>query len=291
MDSAVTSEEKLLCVWRRHVQLHSLVSWLYTGFTDVAREYDPSSLPSARPLVLGEDPRLFELNGRPYLSMQMMDGNTAKVYSALSEEKVFRNYLTDVTTGKTVMLKRPVKANEQVIVDSFVPDGKNWVPFVKDGELFFIYSMLPLKILKCNPSDGECTWVPTKSNSPPAKVGPLRGGGAARVFGGRYVVGFGHATISHMHHSPFLYCLDLETDEMDFSFMPESSAVTPITGYFYMDPTSFWIQDGRVLVLCTVRAAADYIDFEQDHHQSIIYEASSSILKRVLSIEKDVPDL
>ena len=54
--------------------------------------------------------------------------------------------------------------------------------------------------------------------------------------------------------------------------------VTPLGGFSYMDPTSFWRVSGRTFVLCTLRCAPDYLSFEQIHHQSMIYEVHSSLL-------------
>ena len=41
-----------------------------------------------------------------------------------------------------------------------VPDGKNWVPFVYNDELHFIYNLQPLQILKADHLTGVCEWVP-----------------------------------------------------------------------------------------------------------------------------------
>lgn len=185
------------------------------------------------------------------------------------------------------------------INSSFAPDGKNWTPFVHKDELYFIYTMLPFTLLKCDVLSGDCSWIPTpQSENHGDQVGALRGGSYARVFNDRSLVGFGHATLSSAQHSPFLFVLDLVTFKMQLSFMDSRMRSTPFSGFSYMDPTSFWQEEEevevadakdegtrisvRTFVMCTLRASPDYLSFDQSHHQTIIFEAQSSLLTALL---------
>lgn len=159
--------------------------------------------------------------------------------------------------------------------------------------------MLPLTLLKCDVFTGDCIWVPVKSPEKQlSDVGALRGGSYAKVFNERKLVGFGHATLSSAQHSPFLFILDLIDFKMELSFMEPKMRSTPFSGFSYMDPTSFWqeiqsekqvygenqitpVESQKVVktyVMCTLRAAPDYLSFDQSHHQTIIFQAESKLL-------------
>jgi|MDSY01.1.fsa_nt_gb hypothetical protein len=100
----------LLCVWRRHMELFSMVSAIFISTLDMhLRESGRLGLPKSHPnlLVLGEDPRLFEFRGRHYFSMQRVTEEVGHRYSETSAEQVFRNFLVDAETGRTVLLKKP----------------------------------------------------------------------------------------------------------------------------------------------------------------------------------------
>ena len=232
----------------------------------------------------------------------------------------------DASSGQTTTLKLPrgeplgleISANKKDSGKSFAPDGKNWTPFVHNGELHFIFTLVPLRLLKCDHHNGKCSWlehltarsnttrnaadatINSKQKSGAKKkrrktkrsekgawndvgVGVLWGGSAAHVLSGRYVIGFGHATVSPMLHTPFLYVIDLIDHSSRFSFMSPSSAVTPFVGYSILDPTSFWQRGDSIFVMCTARTLPDYMSFEQQHHQTIVFEASSSLLSEFYS--------
>jgi hypothetical protein len=286
----VPKTKHFLCVWRRHVELFSMVSAIFMSTLDIDKHGSGrAGLPRSRPKlhVLGEDPRLFEFRGRHYFSMQRVTEEVGHRYSETSVEQVFRNFLVDAETGRTVLLKKPDLGAPYAC--SFAPDGKNWTPFIYEGELYFIYMILPLAILKCDMITGDCDWVPTpRSEGKVEEVGALRGGSFAKVFNGRSLVGFGHATLSSAQHSPFLFVIDMVTYQMELSFMDPGTRSTPFYGFTYMDPTSFWQEDEgdgtvKTYVMCTLRAAPDYLSFDQAHHQTVIFEARSSLLGRVSS--------
>ena len=94
--------------------------------------------------------------------------------------------------------------------------------------------------------------------------------------------------------------MDLRAFTIELAFQPSSSATTPFQGYSYLDPTSFWREDAeevvpadglrrtrqkrrRTVVACTVRSAPDYLSFNHLHHQTVLFEAKSSLLEHLFS--------
>lgn len=100
-------------------------------------------------------------------------------------------------------------------------------------------------------------------------------------------------------------------DPLSLAFMPAESFATPFSGFSYMDPTSFWMTQSdkepissslntytnhheddnhhhhhgklRLFVMCTLRAAPDYLSFDQSHHQTVIFEARTSLLDQIVN--------
>jgi len=56
---------------------------------------------------------------------------------------------------KNIRLEKPVKISYPMR-DNHGPMDKNWVPFVKDNELYLIYSMSPFIVLKADLKTGIC---------------------------------------------------------------------------------------------------------------------------------------
>ena len=85
------------------LRVHCERFWLASGANQ--RADPPRSFPQL--LVLGEDPRIFQARGRFYISMQRATEEIGHRSSAMRAEQVFRNFLVDVDTGRTVQLKKP----------------------------------------------------------------------------------------------------------------------------------------------------------------------------------------
>jgi len=101
--------------------------------------------------------------------------------------------------------------------------GKNWSPFVYQSQLFFVYSLLPLRILKCELPSGNLHWVYGVEASHDSKIsmmnlgGILKRGGTNGVVFDNFVYGVGRTTryenincsgVNHAHvaqHYPFLW--------------------------------------------------------------------------------------
>lgn len=67
---------------------------------------------------------------------------------------------------------------------------KNWMPFVYQNELYFIYQINPHIILKCDINTGICTKVAETTNNLMTKG--LRGGTPAKRLNDDYYITFGH---------------------------------------------------------------------------------------------------
>jgi hypothetical protein len=406
-ENPTESRQRLVCVWRRHPELFSMEAAVYASdpfdwhaprqFQAAMGSQEAAAVSTARLVAPGEDPRLFVFRGRYYFSMQRkVQGEMGLRYSKTSSEAVFRNFLCDVSTGRTVQLRLPPEGwagavpplPEHTKGSTFVPDGKNWIPCVYQDELLFFFTLMPLRVLKCDHFSGQCSWWLPKgandtnqngqwgnhagkdsnnkdaSHHPEGKdIGALRGGSAALVIdnlawrlndekkeeegagavendwgnssardkakegvkesneelngGGHVAVGFGHATLSSAQHCAFMFAVDLRTLEIKLSFQPPGELTTPFAGFSYMDPASFWQEveevegelktgtdeaaevlvevsgDGlesgaidnkkkkfitRTYVACTLRVAPDYLSFDPSHHQTVIFEAASSLL-------------
>ena len=83
--------------------------------------------------------------------------------------------------------------------------GKNWIPYVKDDDLYFILSIEPeLSMLKCDIETGFCEWETEYKEELSIT---LSRGGTPMVYleEAECYVGFGHRTHDCHNHKPFLY--------------------------------------------------------------------------------------
>ena len=137
----------------------------------------------------GEDPRLIILNNKVYVVFTcVFNDNDIHRGIAITE---FENY-------NPILLK--LKNNK------FNNIEKNWAPFVKDNELYFIYNFDPLVILKYDfNSHGLCDIVFTQNNIElPINVNSkfLRGGSNLIHYKNEYFIGACH---SRVHYNGIYY--------------------------------------------------------------------------------------
>jgi len=100
--------------------------------------------------------------------------------------------------------------------------GKNWSPFVYLDELYFVYSLDPVKVLKCTWPGARLEWVYFDGSAPNETSLYLRSGTNGLVFGehiygvGRYSYNThkrmcaGQEVLGFKEHFPFLWSLPLE---------------------------------------------------------------------------------
>ena len=72
------------------------------------------------------------------------------------------------------------------------PVEKNWMPFVRDGELYFVYSMNPHLVLHCDTHTGQCVEAATTRYAEEDVPRYLRGGTPCLLLGSYYLT-MGHA--------------------------------------------------------------------------------------------------
>ena len=100
---------------------------------------------------------------------------------------------------------------DETSIPNFVR-GKNWSPFTHDGELYFVYSLKPLKVLRCDLHTRKLNWVyeePGDSNFRAEQLNDmLIGGGTNAVEHNGFIYGIGRETKytsvicgSKKHHS------------------------------------------------------------------------------------------
>ena len=130
----------------------------------------------------GEDPRLFLFNGQNWIMIQTF------IPSAKDVEITVYNLDTD----QSYILTSPLGFN-----------GKNWVPYEFDSNLYFIYSLEPFIVMKATfieenivltTEKYEKEFKPQWEHDPIHSIGWVRGGTPAlMVQSKKYYVGFSHA--------------------------------------------------------------------------------------------------
>ncbi len=137
--------------------------------------------------------------------------------------------------------------------DPIAEIGKNWQPFLRDGELFAVHEMAPFRILHIDVGSGLARVVEERD------VGfnlfsfyepyPMFRGGSNAIAQGSEIVGLGRTTSQRYRHQPFLWHLQSEGRlSVEFSsFFHDFNR----RGYNIIDPTSIFFQGEDLMVgLC-----------------------------------------
>ena len=187
------------------------------------------------PIGSGEDPRAFQWRDSPCC--------TALTFSP---DHGFINRLYIAAEQRWITLIPP---------KSLAP-GKNWMPYVVDGTLFFIHGFSPFRVLRARfLSERDNHMLLDIVAEHPMKLPKsrdgfcqFRGGANALALGDR-VVGIGHTNTplpdqpGSIRHRPFLFHyipgkrVDLFTFPHDFPAQ-----------YRIVDPTSLYLRDGRIFL-------------------------------------------
>ena len=237
---------QLLCAFRRHVLVdmyggadfdsnYASEIWL-RRFDLAAGDWDGSAEWLCQPA--GEDPRLIVVRDRPYILSAVPPGRDANYVLYDIEARESRNI---EVAGWT----RPQY-------------GKNWQPFVLDGELYAVHGFNPFRILRIDVATGRAELCFERAVGLSEVTGHdhytrYRGGGAAIVRDG-VVRGWGHATVDTGRHFPFGWNFSLDTGrfnvDFDFDLMSFHNA-----GHNIVDPTGLIAWDGRHFmgVTCSIR--------------------------------------
>ena len=171
----------------------------------------------------GEDPRCFHYEGVPYAL-------TWKPYFYQGQHH-FKYKIINLETETLVELtidKVPETPIERL--------GKNWIPYVKDDELYLILTIDPeLSILKCDLDTGFCSWETEYKEELPITISR---GGTPMVYleEAEAFVGFGHRTYDCHNHKPFLYSINKEgkvlVDSEDIEVPSERGVYDPLSLYW-----------------------------------------------------------
>lgn len=143
----------------------------------------------------GEDPRCFLWNKTPYAVCWDPDPHTHylkyKLINLATKEVSLLN-IENIESGPLSLL------------------GKNWMPLVKDNELYIVISIDPqLNIVKYDATTKMCAWIPPSNFIGQIDVTQYRGGTPFVFYEplGCFV-GLGHKTYNSHYHTPYLYSLD-----------------------------------------------------------------------------------
>ena len=137
-----------------------------------------------------------------------------------------------------------------------ITPGKNWAPFVRDEELYFVHEYSPFRVMKAkfiHPRD-DFMVLDIVAEHDIETATSLDGyssfrGGANGVQIGDVILGIGHTnthsddTLESIVHRPFIWVYHPDTSltyyELDFEF-PDT--------YRIVDPTALYLQDGKLFL-------------------------------------------
>jgi FkbM family methyltransferase len=118
---------------------------------------------------------------------------------------------------------------------------KNWSPFIKDNNLYFIYSYKPLKILQCFIKTNVCEFI--SSIQTDGKISSLRGGTQLVKFrDSDYYVGIARTTIScrkcRKFYRPHLVILSTSSRKFHLVYVSEPLMLDdiPMFASYFMSP-------------------------------------------------------
>lgn len=124
--------------------------------------------------------------------------------------------------------------------------GKNWQPFIRDGELFAVHSLNPFRIVKIDLNRRHAEFV--SEHGADFKIHcdyesfTIFRGGANVVVSGDQLLGIGRTTTSRVRHTPFFWTFTHE-GQFSFTFCELFQPLLEL-GYNIIDPTSMFYHNG-----------------------------------------------
>ncbi len=182
------------------------------------------------PSLSEEDPRVFLYKGHPYALFWTGAG------------KDF--YLVDL------VLKNPAKIDTTRLGKAAQPYlGKNWVAVEKDGELYFIFSLQPLTVLKYDFTTQKVRLYYSEEGMIPRRIGIIRGGTSFVRYKNAYI-SVARATISPDIHIPIVTILSADLRSVRFKepALVADNAIYKKTGNVF-DPLSIWKKGTKIEVV------------------------------------------
>ena len=192
------------------------------------------NLTSRKDITSGEDPRTFIYKNKPY-SVTWDPSPKGDKPEAQLQYKII-----DLLDEKVIELD--INSVHPHDTTRFL--GKNWMPLVKDDELYIVLTIDPKpNILHCNLESAECTWVtPWDALDINSQITSSRGG-TPFIYNKKLdkYIGFGHRTQSYANHKPFLYTLS-----KDFKTSSVGEDIITGSGLDHEDPLSIYEKDGKI---------------------------------------------
>ena len=145
-----------------------------------------------------------------------------RVFLFDNEGWIVDNHYRQNRIMRTLNGRRQIELDTSKLGNAFAR-GKNWSPFVFENNLFFVYSLSPLRVLRCSIPEGKLEWEFKADKENQIDIGNmLKRGGTNAVVYGAYVYGIGRETkyenitcMGKRHpetpqHYPFLWRFPLE---------------------------------------------------------------------------------
>ena len=159
----------------------------YIGVVKLDQNFDPTTpfqtLKTPYSPSQAEDPRIFKFRKKFYV----LYGDTTDG----TQYGVRRLYVGELKEEKKIFSIHNIV---RLDYDNGSHAEKNWMPFVKDDELYFVYSVSPHKILKVNPDTGESTVFSETPMPLPWSHGIIRGSTPAIHLGDGEYLSFIHSS-------------------------------------------------------------------------------------------------
>lgn len=224
-------DNTLYSVHRRH-QLFSYDTWPQSVDDNISQiiftTYEgknPHNIRKEEVLLNGNDPRVVSDDSCAYVIAE----------KALYMQDPFT--LTILPENKQL----PIQLGEGV------QQGKNWQPFLKNGELFIVDSISPFQINKVNVETGVISCVQVIDTDLTLHAAhdhyPIMRGGSNALVANEKIYGWGHATVKPYLHVPFIW---------------ESNGHTVATSFLTID--SYFKQHGYNIV-----DPASFIEWDEEH--------------------------
>jgi hypothetical protein len=159
-----------------------------------------------------------------------------RVFVFDNEGWIVDNHFEHNRIMRTLNGRRQIELDTSKLGNAFVR-GKNWSPFVFENNLFFVYSLSPLRVLRCSIPEGKLEWEFKADKENQIDIGNmLKRGGTNAVVYGAYVYGIGRETKyenitcmgkSHLktaQHYPFLWRFPLKVMRNTTAWISQSKA-------------------------------------------------------------------
>ena len=259
-------EHQLYSVHRRH-RLFSYENWpetekdvtsqiIYTAY----KGKNHSTPVSEKILHSGNDPRVVSDNEKAFVLSQ------GCLHSRIAY------YLTILPDNTTLKLS----------LGKGVQWGKNWQPYLRNGELFVIDSISPFRVNKIDITTGFVSLlkeIPTDFTLAAMhdNYSILRGGSNALVEK-KTLYGWGHATTRPYIHIPYVW--ERNEDQVSVSFLQIHSVFREL-GYNIVDPTSFFHWDGEHFALGVSCSQRDWFHSQWFLNGLLIFKKEDFFKKRI----------